>query len=312
MTKTNDMNPVVIKNLKKSYENIEAVNGVSFEVYPEEIFGLIGPDGAGKTTLMRILVSLIDSDEGDVFFKGKSVKENVKFVRSKIGYMPQRFSLYPDLTVNENLRFFGDLFKVPAEEQADRMRKLYEFSKLEPFRNRRADALSGGMKQKLALSSMLMHQPEVIVLDEPTFGVDPVSRSEFWDILKKLRDNGTSILVSTAYMDEAGLCDRVALMFGGKILAQGKPGQLLKNFEESLYLIETDRVYETFKKLENLKIFSEFNLFGDGIHIVDNENRGEQEIIHLLNKNSVDYKSVVSIEACLEDLFLKLIPESDN
>lgn len=312
MTKTNDMNPVVIKNLKKSYENIEAVNGVSFEVYPEEIFGLIGPDGAGKTTLMRILVSLIDSDEGDVFFKGKSVKENVKFVRSKIGYMPQRFSLYPDLTVNENLRFFGDLFKVPAEEQADRMRKLYEFSKLEPFRNRRADALSGGMKQKLALSSMLMHQPEVIVLDEPTFGVDPVSRSEFWDILKKLRDNGTSILVSTAYMDEAGLCDRVALMFGGKILAQGKPGQLLKNFEESLYLIETDRVYETFKKLENLKIFSEFNLFGDGIHIVDNENRGEQEIIHLLNKNSVDYKSVVSIEACLEDLFLKLIPESDD
>ncbi|NLW33111.1 MAG: ABC transporter ATP-binding protein [Fibrobacter sp.] len=306
------MNPVVIKNLKKSYENIEAVNGVSFEVYPEEIFGLIGPDGAGKTTLMRILVSLIDSDEGDVFFKGKSVKENVKFVRSKIGYMPQRFSLYPDLTVNENLRFFGDLFKVPAEEQADRMRKLYEFSKLEPFRNRRADALSGGMKQKLALSSMLMHQPEVIVLDEPTFGVDPVSRSEFWDILKKLRDNGTSILVSTAYMDEAGLCDRVALMFGGKILAQGKPGQLLKNFEESLYLIETDRVYETFKKLENLKIFSEFNLFGDGIHIVDNENRGEQEIIHLLNKNSVDYKSVVSIEACLEDLFLKLIPESDD
>jgi len=312
VTKTNDMNPVVIKNLKKSYENIEAVNGVSFEVYPEEIFGLIGPDGAGKTTLMRILVSLIDSDEGDVFFKGKSVKENVKFVRSKIGYMPQRFSLYPDLTVNENLRFFGDLFKVPAEEQADRMRKLYEFSKLEPFRNRRADALSGGMKQKLALSSMLMHQPEVIVLDEPTFGVDPVSRSEFWDILKKLRDNGTSILVSTAYMDEAGLCDRVALMFGGKILAQGKPGQLLKNFEESLYLIETDRVYETFKKLENLKIFSEFNLFGDGIHIVDNENRGEQEIIHLLNKNSVDYKSVVSIEACLEDLFLKLIPESDD
>lgn len=312
MTKTNDMNPVVIKNLKKSYENIEAVNGVSFEVYPEEIFGLIGPDGAGKTTLMRILVSLIDSDEGDVFFKGKSVKENVKFVRSKIGYMPQRFSLYPDLTVNENLRFFGDMFKVPAEEQADRMRKLYEFSKLEPFRNRRADALSGGMKQKLALSSMLMHQPEVIVLDEPTFGVDPVSRSEFWDILKKLRDNGTSILVSTAYMDEAGLCDRVALMFGGKILAQGKPGQLLKNFEESLYLIETDRVYETFKKLENLKIFSEFNLFGDGIHIVDNENRGEQEIIHLLNKNSVDYKSVVSIEACLEDLFLKLIPESDD
>lgn len=312
MTKTNDMNPVIIKNLKKSYENIEAVNGVSFEVYPEEIFGLIGPDGAGKTTLMRILVSLIDSDEGDVFFKGKSVKENVKFVRSKIGYMPQRFSLYPDLTVNENLRFFGDLFKVPAEEQADRMRKLYEFSKLEPFRNRRADALSGGMKQKLALSSMLMHQPEVIVLDEPTFGVDPVSRSEFWDILKKLRDNGTSILVSTAYMDEAGLCDRVALMFGGKILAQGKPGQLLKNFEESLYLIETDRVYETFKKLENLKIFSEFNLFGDGIHIVDNENRGEQEIIHLLNKNSVDYKSVVSIEACLEDLFLKLIPESDD
>ena len=166
------MNPIVINNLKKSYGAIQAVKGVSFEVQTGEIFGLIGPDGAGKTTIIRTLVSLLDPDDGEIIFMGKNVAGNTKFVRSNIGYMPQRFSLYRDLTVEENLRFFGDLFKVSVDVQNRLMKKLYAFSKLEPFKNRRAEALSGGMKQKLALSCMLMHQPKVIVLDEPTFVLD--------------------------------------------------------------------------------------------------------------------------------------------
>ena len=303
------MNPIIINNLKKSYGNVQAVKDVSFEVKSGEIFGLIGPDGAGKTTIIRTLVSLLNPDEGNILFMGKSVVDNTKFVRSNIGYMPQRFSLYRDLTVEENLHFFGDLFKVPIEVQNKLMQKLYDFSKLEPFKDRRAEALSGGMKQKLALSCMLMHQPKVIILDEPTFGVDPVSRNEFWDILKSLSSEGTSVLVSTAYMDEAGLCDKIALMFEGNILAMDQPDRLLKAYEESLYLIETDQVHIAYNKLKELQAFSDCNLFGNGLHVADKENRGEQKIKEILDVKKVKYNSVERINADLEDLFLKLIKD---
>jgi ABC-2 type transport system ATP-binding protein len=306
------MNPIVINNLKKSYGMVPAVKEVSFEVQTGEIFGLIGPDGAGKTTIIRTIVSLLDADEGEIFFKGRKIQGNTKFVRSNIGYMPQRFSLYRDLTVEENLRFFGDLFQVPVETQNELMQKLYDFSKLEPFKNRRAEALSGGMKQKLALSCMLMHQPEVVVLDEPTFGVDPVSRSEFWDILKRLAKDGTSILVSTAYMDEAGLCDKVALMFKGKILALDKPNKLLQSYQEPLYLIETDQVHVTFEKLTSLPEFENCNLFGNGLHIADTKNRGLEGIKKILDENKIEYESVQPIDVDLEDLFLKLIREESD
>lgn len=303
------MNPIIINNLKKSYGAIQAVKGVSFEVQEGEIFGLIGPDGAGKTTIIRTLVSLLDPDEGEIIFMGKNVVGNTKFVRSNIGYMPQRFSLYRDLTVEENLRFFGDLFKVSADAQNQLMQKLYSFSKLEPFKNRRAEDLSGGMKQKLALSCMLMHQPKVIVLDEPTFGVDPVSRSEFWDILKSLASEGTSILVSTAYMDEAGLCDKVALMFEGNFLALDHPDQLLKSYKEPLYLIETDQVHTAYNKLYEVEEFSDCNLFGNGLHVTDRNNYGETGIKKILDDRQVDYHSIQHIDADLEDIFLKLIKD---
>ena len=306
------MNPIVINNLKKSYGAIQAVKGVSFEVQTGEIFGLIGPDGAGKTTIIRTLVSLLDPDDGEIIFMGKNVAGNTKFVRSNIGYMPQRFSLYRDLTVEENLRFFGDLFKVSVDVQNRLMKKLYAFSKLEPFKNRRAEALSGGMKQKLALSCMLMHQPKVIVLDEPTFGVDPVSRSEFWDILKSLTKEGTSVLVSTAYMDEAELCDKVALMFEGNFLALDVPEHLLKSYEAPLYLIETDQVHTAYKKLHELEEFCDCNLFGNGLHVADKNNYGEAGIKEILDKRQVDYKSVQRIEADLEDIFLKLIKDGSQ
>ena len=306
------MNPIIINNFKKSYGAIQAVKGISFEVRSGEIFGLIGPDGAGKTTIIRTLVSLLDPDEGEILFMSKDVVGNTKFVRSNIGYMPQRFSLYRDLTVEENLRFFGDLFKVPIDVQNKLMQKLYAFSKLEPFKNRRAEALSGGMKQKLALSCMLMHQPKVIVLDEPTFGIDPVSRSEFWDILKTLADDGTSVLVSTAYMDEAGLCDKVALMFEGNILAMDQPDQLLQSYKESLYLVETDQAHVAYNKLHELPLFSDCNLFGNGLHVADKEKRGEQGIKEILDMKKVKYSSVERIEADLEDLFLKLIKDGSQ
>jgi ABC-2 type transport system ATP-binding protein len=304
------MNPIIIENLRKSYGTTTAVNGVSFEVNPGEIFGLIGPDGAGKTTIIRTVVSLLEPDEGSVMFKGKTVGEYTSFVRSNIGYMPQRFSLYRDLTVDENLRFFGDLFKVPRSEQKSLMDKLYRFSKLEPFKNRRADALSGGMKQKLALSCMLMHQPEVIVLDEPTFGVDPVSRNEFWEILKTLADEGTTILVSTAYMDEAGKCDRVALMFKGDILALDEPGKLRQSYTDPLYLIETDDAHSVYKKIEQSADCDHCTLFGNGIHITDTAAIGEDKIRENLEKLQIEYKSFRKIEPELEDLFLKLIQNS--
>lgn len=306
------MNPIVINNLKKSYGAVQAVKGVSLEVQTGEIFGLIGPDGAGKTTIIRTLVSLLDPDEGEILFIGKNVVGNTKFVRSNIGYMPQRFSLYRDLTVEENLRFFGDLFKVPAEIQNRLMKNLYAFSKLEPFKDRRSEALSGGMKQKLALSCMLMHQPKVIILDEPTFGVDPVSRSEFWDILKTLAKDGTTVLVSTAYMDEAGLCDKVALMFEGEFLALDRPDHLLKSYRDPLYLIETDQVHTTFNALRELNAFSDCNLFGNGLHVTDKRNLTETGIKELLNSNNIEYSSVEKIEADLEDIFLKLIKDGSQ
>ena len=299
-------NPIIINNLQKSYGAVRAVRGVSFEVQEGEIFGLIGPDGAGKTTIIRIVVSLLAADSGEVLFKGKSVGEHIQYVRTNVGYMPQRFSLYQDLTVRENLDFFGDLFKVPPDVQRQRREELYAFSKLGPFENRRAGQLSGGMKQKLALSCMLMHEPDVILLDEPTYGVDPVSRSEFWDILKKLAERGTTILVTTAYMDEAHLCDRVGLMFDGQLLALDTPSALLKQFEKPLFLVESSRPHETYTALKNADFKGEYNLFGNGVHISAGKDFGRNELIKLLEENRIEYKSIRPVQPGLEDLFLEL------
>ncbi len=301
------MNPVEIKNLKKNYGSVQAVRDVSFELRPAEILGLIGPDGAGKTTVIRSLVSLIMPDEGQIVFKGKDVLQNPAFVRHQIGYMPQRFSLYQDLTVEENLSFFGDLFQVPSDEQRRRKEKLYAFSRLGPFKNRRAGALSGGMKQKLALSCMLIHQPDVLVLDEPTFGVDPVSRSEFWEILRHEAQGGTSILITTAYMDEAHLCDRVGLMYEGQIMALDTPDNLLQNASEAIYLIKALHPHVLFEQLNASEFFGDVQLFGDGIHLRDKRNMGTKGIKGYLDKQGIPFDDIQPIQATLEDLFLKLM-----
>ncbi len=301
------MHPIEIEHLQKNYDHVQAVKGVSFHVDQGEIFGLIGPDGAGKTTILRILVSLLMPDAGRVRFQGRSVAEHMTYVRSRIGYMPQRFSLYQDLSVEENLRFFGDLFQVPQKRQAQRMERLYHFSNLGPFGKRRAGALSGGMKQKLALSCMLMHEPGVVVLDEPTYGVDPVSRSEFWNILKQLKEEGTAVLVTTAYMDEAELCDRVGLIFEGEILALDKPDRLLQSFEHTVYLIESDRSQQLFQQLQETPYRRQCNIFGNGVHLTDMNNDGSKTIENFLKEQECSYQSVKAIRPDLEDLFLMLM-----
>ncbi len=300
---------IEINHLVKTYGSVIAVKDVSFRVDEGEIFGLIGPDGAGKTSIIRILVSLLRADSGEAKVQGKSVAESIAYVRAHVGYMPQRFSLYPDLTVEENINFFGDLFAVPASVQKKRKEKLYAFSRLGPFKNRRAGALSGGMKQKLALSCMLMHEPKVVVLDEPTFGVDPVSREEFWDILKQLAANGTSILVTTAYMDEARLCDRVGLIFEGKLLAVDSPEQLVRTFGTPVYRLSGSAPHVLYEALEQTPLKNHISLFGDGVHILDTEGIGYRTLRRQISSIEVPWDTFESIPAGMEDLFLSLMKE---
>ncbi len=295
------------RNFSRSYGEVKAVREVSFSVLRGEIFGLIGPDGGGKTTLLRSLVSLLSIEKGELFFEGRSVAREPELVRRRIGYMPQRFSLYQDLTVEENLRFFGDLFDVDRKEAEGRIEELYGFSGLKPFSRRRAGALSGGMKQKLALSCMLVHSPRVIVLDEPTFGVDPVSRSEFWQILFRLREGGTTILVSTAYMDEAGLCDRVGLMYGGRILASDAPELLNSRFPRDLYGIRTGQPHLVLDALEESRLCGDCHLFGEGVHLTLEENRSPGEVEACLRERNLGWTFFGPVKPGIEDLFLLLM-----
>jgi len=299
--------PIVVRDLRKSYGDVVAVRGVSFEVERGTIFGLIGPDGGGKTTIIRSVVSLLSIEGGEVLFQERPVDRDADFVRSHIGYMPQRFSLYQDLTVAENLRFFGDLFRVPRDELTKRAARLYEFSGLGPFKDRRAGVLSGGMKQKLALSCMLIHSPEVVVLDEPTFGVDPVSRNEFWTILKGLRDEGTTILVSTAYMDEALLCDRVSLVYRGELLATDRPEALRAHVAESIYLVETETPHLAYRAMVDSALCASCNFFGDGVHCTLAPGVTTETLGSLLDAKGVAFSTIRLIQPGLEDLFLKLM-----
>lgn len=306
------MEQLLIKEVRKTYGNIRALRGISFGLDKSEIFGLIGPDGAGKTTLLRIIVSLLNQDEGVVFFQGKNVRENVGFVRANIGYMPQRFSLYPDLTVEQNLKFFGDLFGIPVQQQEEKLKRLYKFSRLEPFAKREAGALSGGMKQKLALCCALIHEPQLLVLDEPTVGVDPVSRNEFWQILHELAAQGTTILVSTAYMDEAAQCDRIALIHEGTLLAVEKPDKLINDFKFPIYHLKTDSPYATYEMLKNSEFSCCIQLFGSGVHLLDRNNYGETVINSKLRALGVEIQELHKTKPQLEDIFLELLNDTEK
>src|SRR5436190_18489500 len=250
------INSIEVSHLTKSYgkEKVVAVNDVSFQVNAGEIFGLIGPDGAGKTTIIRILTTLILADKGTATVDGLEVVKDYKKIRSSVGYMPGRFSLYQDLTVEENLNLFATVFNTSIEENYHLIKDIY--SQIEPFKDRRAGKLSGGMKQKLALSCALIHKPSVLFLDEPTTGVDPVSRKEFWGMLKNLKQQGITILVSTPYMDEANLCDRIALINHGRILKIDTPENITHQFEKTLWAVQGDDMP---KLLNDLRLNNHIN-----------------------------------------------------
>ncbi len=296
---------ISVQNLSKSYQNLKAVDNVSFEVNSGELFGLIGPDGAGKTTLFRILTTLLIADEGKATVANLDVIKDYKTIRNSVGYMPGKFSLYQDLTVEENLRFFATIFGTTIEENYDLIEDIYV--QIEPFKNRRAGALSGGMKQKLALCCALIHAPKVLFLDEPTTGVDPVSRKEFWQMLKRLQKKGITILVSTPYMDEASLCDRIALIQNGKVLKIDSPQAITSDYDKVIYDIQSKNTHGLIYDLKNYPSHYSVYAFGEFIHYIDkNLDFNPQDIqTYLEDKNHTDIvirKAVTTIEDVFMDL----------
>ncbi len=300
-----------IRDICKSFGRVVALAGLTLEVWQGELFGLIGPDGAGKTTLLRILCGLYYADSGSCHMAGLDVRKNTRTIRAMLGYMPQRFSLYPDLTVAENMRFFADLFQVPAAERENRLQRLLKFSRLEPFVHRRAAALSGGMKQKLALSCTLIHTPRILLLDEPTTGVDPVSRREFWNILAELRDQGVTILITTPYMDEAAKCNRIAFFHKGKILLTTEPAKIPSFSKNILLQVHCHDQVRAAAILQESRAFANVKIFGDRLHVSGTESptQMKQEISRLLSSKDIEVRAIESIPAGIEDVFMELMHE---
>lgn len=300
------MNFVEVRDIQKSFSAAKALTKVSFNVQEGEIYGLVGPDGAGKTTLMRILAGIMSADSGNAFVGGYDVIKKPESVKQIIGYMSQRFSLYGDLTVSENLEFYADLFEVPGVERKKRIKRLMEFSHLGPFMDRRADALSGGMKQKLGLSCALIHTPKILYLDEPTTGVDPVSRRELWMILYDLWKDGMTILVSTPYLDEAERCGRIGFINKGRIVLEGAPEEIRKNAEFSVIEARISDVIYTRKALQENPELSNFILFGDSIHLISSRpDRDIKKMKSDLSAVGIKIESIKKIEPTLEDVFLR-------
>ncbi len=296
---------ISLQHISKSFKDVTAVKDISFEVKEGELFGLIGPDGAGKTTIFRILTTLLLADEGTATVANFDVLENYKDIRDNVGYMPGRFSLYQDLTVEENLTFFATIFGTTIEENYDLIKDIY--IQIEPFKNRRAGDLSGGMKQKLALSCALIHKPKVLFLDEPTTGVDPVSRKEFWEMLKRLQQKGITILVSTPYMDEAALCDRIALIQDGKILQIDAPKEIVKHYPKSIYNVSANNMYKLIESLNEYQHSYSVYPFGEFIHYTDKRtNFNPEDLRKYLEDKGLKNIIIEPTEATIEDTFMEL------
>lgn len=302
----NTTDSVVVKNVSKSFGRTEALRSISLSAYQGELFGLIGPDGAGKSTLFRILTTLLLPGSGSATVAGFDVVRQYKNIRNIVGYMPGRFSLYQDLTVEENLKFFASIFKTTVSVNYDLIRDIYV--QLEPFRQRPAGKLSGGMKQKLALCCALIHRPEVLFLDEPTTGVDAVSRREFWEMLRRLKNEGITILVSTPYMDEAMLCDRVALMQKGELLQVDRPSGIIGQYNLPLWAVKGEDTYELIGLLRHFEGTQSVYLFGDSVHLAARDNTiTEALILSFLRKTISSKIEVHKIEASIEDCFMSLM-----
>ncbi|MFB3894801.1 MAG: ATP-binding cassette domain-containing protein [bacterium] len=298
------------EKLTKQFDKLTAVDHIQLQVKKGEIYGLVGPDGAGKSTTIRLLCGLLNITEGDAQIAKLSVKTDSEAVKQKIGYMPQRFSLYGDLTVIENLNFFADLYQVNKDTRKKKTDQLLEFSRLTPFVKRRAEKLSGGMKQKLALCCTLIHEPEILFLDEPTTGVDPVSRREFWKILYSLNENGMTILVSTPYMDEADLCNTVGFMHQGKLIAINTPQNLKSQFIGDLLELKAEPIREASKLVKTAAEVKEVNVFGDRLHLtVTNITQAQSAVTELLQKNQFQLISLNPIQPSLEDIFVGIVKQ---
>lgn len=292
----------ITKHFGKKGNQVEALCDVSFSVLEGSLFGLIGPDGAGKTTLFRILSTLLLADSGQATVIGFDVVKNYREIRKRVGYMPGKFSLYQDLTVEENLQFFATIFDVRVEDNYDLIRDIYV--KLEPFRKRKAGALSGGMKQKLALSCALIHKPEILFLDEPTTGVDAVSRKEFWDILKGLQKQGITILVSTPYMDEASRCDRIALLQSGKLFAVDSPENILEQFEAPLFAVKGENMAELLLTIREFEGTEYAYPFGEYHHVVLKKKATSQQLENVLSERGYERVQLKEISPHIEDCFI--------
>lgn len=297
---------VVARNLVKTYAHVEALKEVTFHVDKGELFGVIGPDGAGKTSLFRILSTLLLPDSGEATVLGIDATRDYASVRRKMGYMPGRFSLYQDLSIEENINLFASIYGTTLDENYENIRYIY--AQIEPFRKRRAGALSGGMKQKLALCCALVHSPEILFLDEPTTGVDAVSRSEFWEILQMLKKRGMTILVSTPYMDEASLCDRVALMQDGRILSIDAPARITEAYAYTLLAVKTNEKYNMLSSLRMLEEASLVYPFGENIHVVSDKGKLTSEALSkYLSDQGMENWEIVPVAPDIEDCFIALM-----
>ena len=300
------MNSVIIENISKSYGDVIAIDNVSLTIEKGEIFGFIGPDGAGKTSLFRMLTTLLIPDKGKASVEGFDIVKDYKKIRSAVGYMPGRFSLYQDLTVEENLHFFAAVFGTTIQENYNLIKDIYVM--LEPFKNRKAGKLSGGMKQKLALCCALIHKPKILFLDEPTTGVDPVSRNEFWDMLGNLRKEGITIVVSTPYMDEANKCDRIALMQKGKIMETDYLKNIISRFPRKLFAVKSDGMFVLLNELREYQFSNSVFSFGDSLHYSDSRgNVTKDDILVYLKTKDHGNVSIEEIEPNIEDCFMDLM-----
>lgn len=299
------MKAIEISGISKNYGQVAALREISLDVDSGEIFGLIGPDGAGKTTLFRIMTTLMLADAGSGKICGMDIVSDYSRIRKIIGYMPGRFSLYQDLSVRENLEYFATLFGTTVEKNYGTIREIY--SQIEPFRDRKAGKLSGGMKQKLALCCALVHKPSVLFLDEPTTGVDAVSRSEFWKMLERIRKSGVTVFVSTPYMDEASLCDRLAMIRGGEIIGTGTPEQIISAYPYRLLSVEGDRIYPLLKRLRETEgVISCFS-FGASLHLAyDPEKTEASGILAAIRESGLGDCKVREISPGIEDCFMQL------
>ncbi|WP_179337811.1 ABC transporter ATP-binding protein [Winogradskyella ludwigii] len=296
---------ITVSNISKSYKSVKALENISFNVKEGELFGLIGPDGAGKTTLFRILTTLLIANEGSATVAGFDVVSDYKKIRNSVGYMPGKFSLYQDLTVEENLNFFATIFGTTIEENYDLIKEIYV--QLEPFKDRRAGKLSGGMKQKLALCCALIHKPKVLFLDEPTTGVDPVSRKEFWEMLKRLQQKNITILVSTPYMDEAALCDRIALIQDGEILQIDTPQEIVKHYPKQIYNVRANNMYQLISALNAYEFNHSVYPFGEFVHYTDKRTDFNPEDLKVyLEAKNLSNIHIDKTVATIEDTFMEL------